>query len=92
MSFSWVAVAHTEPGVTECGVRGLQEGHDYMFRVKATNAEGESEPLETDAAIKAKDPYSENRSKSSLSRITDMHALKKLSAFISRFLHAHASE
>ena len=28
-----------------------------MFRVKAVNDEGDSEPLETEAAIKAKDPY-----------------------------------
>ncbi len=44
--------------MTDCLVRGLQEGHEYMFRVKAINAEGESEPLETEAAIKAKDPFS----------------------------------
>lgn len=56
----WVPVAHvTEP---ECQVRGLQEGHDYFFRVKAINDEGESEPLETEAAIKAKDPFSESSS------------------------------
>jgi hypothetical protein len=30
-----------------------------MFRVKAVNDEGESEPLESDAAIQAKDPYGE---------------------------------
>ena len=28
-----------------------------MFRVKAVNDEGDSEPLVTEAAIKAKDPY-----------------------------------
>lgn len=38
-------------------VPGLQEGKEYMFRVKAVNDEGESEPLETDHAILAKDPY-----------------------------------
>ena len=53
----WVPVSRTEPHVTECPVRGLQEGHEYMFRVKAVNDEGESEPLECDKAIKAKDPY-----------------------------------
>ncbi len=55
-----MTVAHTEPDQTECGVRGLQDGHDYMFRVKALNSEGESDPLLTDKAIKAKDPYSKN--------------------------------
>ena len=38
-------------------VPGLQEGKEYMFRVKACNDEGESEPLETDHAVLAKDPY-----------------------------------
>ena len=38
-------------------VTGLQTSvHD---RVKAVNDEGESEPLESDAAIQAKDPYGE---------------------------------
>lgn len=55
----WVPVSRTEPNVTECPVKGLQEGHEYLFRVKAVNDEGESEPLESDAAIQAKDPYGE---------------------------------
>lgn len=38
-------------------VKGLQEGHEYQFRVKAINDEGESEPLETDGSIVAKNPY-----------------------------------
>ena len=38
-------------------VPNLQEGKEYMFRVKAVNEEGESEPLETDHAVLAKDPY-----------------------------------
>ena len=57
----WVPVSRTEPNVLECPVKGLQEGHEYMFRVKAVNDEGESEPLESDAAIQAKDPYGETR-------------------------------
>ena len=38
---------------------GLQEGKKYKFRVKAVNPEGESEPLEADKAIIAKNPYGE---------------------------------
>lgn len=38
-------------------VKGLQEGHEYNFRVKAVNEEGESEPLETEHSIVAKNPY-----------------------------------
>lgn len=40
-------------------VTGLNEGKDYLFRVKAVNSEGESEPLETDVPITAKNPYRE---------------------------------
>ncbi|CDW52538.1 protein unc g; protein unc f; protein unc d; prot ein unc b; protein unc a [Trichuris trichiura] len=42
---------------TTCTVDGLTEGNSYLFRVKAVNAEGESEPLETDGSVKAKNPY-----------------------------------
>lgn len=35
----------------------LQKGHNYKFRVKAVNAEGASEPLETDKEILAKNPF-----------------------------------
>jgi hypothetical protein len=40
-------------------VSGLNEGKEYQFRVKAVNAEGESEPLETDIPTLAKNPYCE---------------------------------
>lgn len=51
----WVPVGRTtEP---EMDVKGLQEGNDYKFRVKAVNDEGESEPLETDGFITAKNPF-----------------------------------
>ena len=51
----WVPVGRTND--TEMDVKGLQEGHDYEFRVKALNEEGESEPLVTDGSITAKNPY-----------------------------------
>ena len=38
-------------------VDGLEEGQEYNFRVKAVNDEGESEPLEGDKPIKAKNPF-----------------------------------
>lgn len=38
-------------------VKGLQEGHEYQFRVKAVNDEGESEPLVSDGSIVAKNPF-----------------------------------
>jgi len=42
----------------EMKVEGLTPGHEYKFRVKALNKEGESEPLETFGSIVAKDPFS----------------------------------
>ena len=42
----------------EMDVGDLTPGHEYQFRVKAVNKEGESEPLETLAPIVAKDPFS----------------------------------
>lgn len=39
---------------------GLQEGKPYKFRVKAVNKEGESEELETEKSIIAKNPFGEN--------------------------------
>lgn len=38
-------------------VENLIEGHDYNFRVKAVNKEGESQPLKGDYPVTAKDPF-----------------------------------
>lgn len=42
---------------TSMRVDNLIEGHDYNFRVKAVNKQGESLPLTTPQSITAKDPY-----------------------------------
>lgn len=54
----WLPVGKTTGAVPEMKVDGLVPGHDYKFRVKAVNKEGESEPLETVGTITAKDPFS----------------------------------
>lgn len=46
----------TKPDL-EMLVPGLVEGNQYNFRVKAHNAEGDSEPLETEQSIIAKSPW-----------------------------------
>lgn len=51
----WVPVLTTK--TPEADVTGLTEGKEYLFRVKAVNAEGESEPLVTDIPVTAKNPY-----------------------------------
>lgn len=53
----WVPVCTTK--TPEADVSGLNEGKDYLFRVKAVNPEGESEALVTDTATTAKNPYGE---------------------------------
>ena len=53
----WVPCKEVGPDDTDCVVDGLTEGKNYKFRVKAVNGEGESEPLESDEAVVAKNPY-----------------------------------
>ena len=67
----WVPVCRTQPDVTNCPVKGLQEGHEYLFRVKAINDEGESEPLEADKAIKAKNPFGNLKKKDKMDAFID---------------------
>lgn len=55
-SNAWTPVSQFVPG-TSCTVSKLQEGHSYMFRVMAQNALGVSDPLETEDAVLAKDPF-----------------------------------
>ena len=55
LSGQWVSCGRsTEP---EANVTGLLEGKPYKFRVKAVNKEGESEELEADRSIIAKNPF-----------------------------------
>ncbi len=40
-----------------CNVEALEEHHEYQFRVRAVNAEGESEPLEGLDTVVAENPF-----------------------------------
>lgn len=51
----WVPVG--ECAGTQIRADYLIEGHDYNFRVRAVNKQGESQPLTTAQPITAKDPY-----------------------------------
>lgn len=51
----WVPVCETK--TPEADVTGLTEGKDYHFRVRAVNPEGESDPLDTETSIRAKNPF-----------------------------------
>lgn len=57
----WVPVSVVDPDKTEQTITGLEPGKKYEFRVKAVNEEGESEPLQTDTAILAKNPYGKKK-------------------------------
>ena len=46
----------TEPSME---INNLTPGHEYKFRVKAVNPEGESEPLDGEKSIIAKNPFGE---------------------------------
>lgn len=51
----WVPVCETK--TPEADVTGLTEGKDYHFRVRAVNPEGESDPLDTETSVRAKNPF-----------------------------------
>ncbi len=55
----WVRCGKTKGKETKFEVDGLTKGKKYKFRVKAVNKEGDSEALETDSAVLAKNPYDE---------------------------------
>lgn len=60
----WVRVGKV-PGtapLTEFEVTGLNPGSEYKFRVTAVNDEGDSEPLESERGIIARNPYGKKRS------------------------------
>ena len=43
----------------QCKVGKLQEGHEYKFRIIAEGPNGDSEPLELENSIVAKNPFGE---------------------------------
>ena len=53
----WQPTGFVKPDKTELEINNLEPNKKYHFRVKAVNEEGESEPLETDTCILAKNPY-----------------------------------
>uniref|UniRef100_A0A915KJE1 Twitchin n=1 Tax=Romanomermis culicivorax TaxID=13658 RepID=A0A915KJE1_ROMCU len=54
----WVPAGRTaDSKPTELLVDGLTAGKEYKFRVKAVNAEGESEPLDSTQSFLAKNPF-----------------------------------
>ncbi|CAF4579023.1 unnamed protein product [Rotaria sp. Silwood1] len=55
----WTPAGEVSGDATSINVTKLTPGKEYLFRVRAVNKEGESDPLETSAAILAKNPFDE---------------------------------
>lgn len=53
----WVPAGEVDGKETSIDLSSLNPGHEYKFRVKACNKQGESTPLETYKPIIAKNPY-----------------------------------
>lgn len=53
----WVPAGFVDGDKTDHEITGLEPNKKYNFRVKAVNEEGESEPLESDGTVHAKNPY-----------------------------------
>lgn len=60
----WVRVGKVPGNApnTEFEVTGLNPGGEYKFRVTAVNDEGDSEPLESERPIIARNPYGRHES------------------------------
>lgn len=55
----WIPAGEVGPDVDNFTFKGLTPKKKYKFRVRAKNKEGESDPLETEDTILAKNPYDE---------------------------------
>lgn len=53
----WVRVGKVPGDATEFDITGLNPGSEYKFRVTAVNDEGDSEPLESERGVVAKNPF-----------------------------------
>ncbi|CAM4765861.1 unnamed protein product [Rotaria magnacalcarata] len=55
----WTPAGDVNGDATSINVTKLSPGKEYLFRVRAVNKEGESDPLENNIAILAKNPFDE---------------------------------
>lgn len=55
----WAPAGDVSGDNTSLRLTKLTPGKEYLFRVRAVNKEGESDPLETSAATLAKNPFDE---------------------------------
>lgn len=66
-------------------VDGLTPKKKYKFRVKAVNKEGESEPLETEEPILARNPYGKNQQHQRNKNCIHFNCLSKSDLFLCKF-------
>lgn len=53
----WVPAGRSTGPEPSVELKNLTPGNEYQFRVRAVNAEGESDPLNAEEAVLAKDPF-----------------------------------
>ena len=58
-NFTDSQVENVPANLTKVKVDKLDAKHEYLFRVRAVNSEGESPNLEANKAVLAKDPFDE---------------------------------
>ena len=87
----WVPAGEVGPETTSMQIDGLKKGKKYKFRVKAVNKEGESAPLETDAAIVAKIPTMNRHSPENLKLSTGTMPVSTSNGLRQRVTAVHRS-
>lgn len=78
----WIPAGEVGPNEKTFTFSGLTPKKKYKFRVKAVNKEGESEPLEVEEAIVAKNPYGKNHDKSTFQPSRHIHMLSRRAHFV----------
>lgn len=84
----WVPAGRSNGPEPSAELNNLTPGTEYQFRVRAVNAEGESEPLKAEEPVLAKDPYGKHEALCDLQYtwlITYLSCIKHTIFFLATF-------